>query len=340
MYVCVDATAYASIWLNTTIDGRNGSFSPLSNPAVSGQRVYFLAEFRPFEPYPPGHMTTTIRLYALDIRQVMVGRIQVIWYHEYDMTGTPVPLETTSGFKYDTARVLVQNDVVVGMLNYAIIPLRDGMTCKNGVCQNRKNQSSSFFGFKSLTISITDQGNSYKLNALVDPQLPFQVVAFVDPSVTSRIPQGFAHRAPPPPTDLWVSWCNSDFYSIISTMNPLTGKSVPAMSKIPALTSVTLTSKMTIFYNDNQQADSSNGTTTAVLMPLVFGYVTSSGDSYLAAVDVSSSEPVLRWTQKIPGNKPVLGQVTTTGLGRDTMMFVTTSKGAYFFELFSDESHG
>ena len=328
----IDGSPYASIWLNSTIDGDNGTFVPLSNPAVSGQRVYFLAKFVPFKPYPPGHMTTIVRLYAIDVRMIMVERIKVIWYHEYNMVGTPAP-SSNSSLIQDTARVVIQGDTVVGMLKYVIIPEQANSSCMTEECKLRHNRNNGFPGVKSLIISVMDQGDSYQLNVLLDAQPPFQAVAFVDPTITSTRRYKSAPSTSPPP-ELWVSWYGEDSYSIISVMNSLTGKSVPMMTKIPSLTNITLTSKMTIFYNDNQKASVNNKA--AVLMPIVFGYTTSDGDAYLAAVDVSSNEPELRWSLKLPGNMPALGQVTTTGLGRDTMMFVTTGKGVYFYELFSD----
>ena len=326
----IDGSPYASIWLNSTIDSDNGTFVPLSNPAVSGQRVYFLAKFVPFKPYPPGHMTTIVRLYAIDVRMIMVERIKVIWYHEYNMVGTPAP-SSNSSLIQDTARVVIQGDTVVGMLNYVIIPEQANSSCMTEECNLRYNR---FPGVKSLIISVMDQGDSYQLNVLLDAQPPFQAVAFVDTSITSGRGYKSASSTSPPP-ELWVSWYGEDSYSIISVMNSLTGKSVPMMTKIPSLTNITLTSKMTIFYNHSQSASLKNN-----IVVLMLGYTTSDGDAYLAAVDVSSNEPEFWWSLKLPGNMPALGQVTTTGLGRDTMMFVTTGKGVYFYELFyDDEKH-
>ena len=339
LFTCLDGTAYASIWLNDTVNDLNGTFVPLSNPAVSGERVYFLAKFSPFKPYPPGHMTSIIRLYALDVREIMVERIKVIWYHQYELTGTPAPLVDNSSIIQDTARVIIQKDVVVGFLNYVIIPASTNLTCTSPSCKSVERGSSSqgYPGFKSMVLSLKDQGDSYSVNFVLDSQPPFQAVAFVDPTITLAERPATASLKSPPPKDIWVAFRDKDSsYSVISTMDPTTGKLKPAMANIPSLTNISLTSKMTIFYND-QQVEKSNGTSSAVLLPIVFGYTTSSGDAYLAAVDMSSQPPELRWTQKMPSNQPVVGQVTTTGIGRDTMMFVTTGKGAYFYELFSDD---
>jgi len=285
-------------------------------------------------------MTSTIRLYALDVREIMVERIKVIWYHQYELTGTPAPLVEKSSVIQDTARIIVQNKVVVGFLNYVIIPASTNDTCRSHSCKSTSPGSSSreYPGFKSMVMSLKDQGDSYSVNVVLVSQLPFQAVAFVDSSITSAEHNGGSSKSPPL-EEIWVTFRNEDSYSVISTVDPMTGNSKPAMTNIPSLTNITLTSKMTIFYNDQQHVmrGNKNGTSSAVLMPIVFGYTTSSGEAYLAAVDISGTQPVLRWTEKMPSNQPAMGQVTTTGLGRDTMMFVTTGKGAYFYELFSDE---
>ena len=136
--------------------------------------MYFLAKFSPFKPYPPGHMTSIIRLYALDVREIMVERIKVMWYHQYELTGTPAPLVDNSSITQDTARVIIQKDVVISFLNY-VIPASTDLTCTSPSCKSPKRGSSSWrmSRVKSMVLSLKDQGDSYSVNFMLDSQSAF-----------------------------------------------------------------------------------------------------------------------------------------------------------------------
>lgn len=338
MFIFAAGTPHASIWLNTTVDGQHGTFVPLSNPAVSGMRVYIITAFVPSVP-TPGPPLTRLRLYAIDVREVMVERIKIIWYLDYNLSA--IPTSSYGQAEYDdddddrlsthtdeVARVIIHDSTVVAMVNYIVVPQCTISKCPSKKCNLDRNSSCS-----SLMMSVTDEGELYKLNFIRETFPPFQAVAYVSPDFTST---KCRHMNLVPPPEIWVSWVRNGSYSVISIVNIKTGKSVPKIDNFPSLGNITLTSKMTIFYNDKQRGAANCTAASSVLMPLVFGYTTSNGDAYMAAIDISSSEPELRWTLQLPGNVPALGQVTTAGIGRDTMMMVTTSRGVYFYVLFSD----
>ena len=328
-----DGTAYASIWLNTTVDGVNGTFIPLSPPAVSGERVYFIAGFKPLHSAPSPPNSLHLRMYAIDVRSIMVERIKVAWYHDMVLSdaelpylqslqaeciGTSYPWETPSG------NVLVEDGIVVATVNYGSqIP----PSCHQGACQESAPAS-----MHSVIMSLTDKGDSFQLNFEGKNTPPFQAVVYASPNFTRS---KCSPTAPPPAPSVWVSY-SVNGNSQIRNIDIKTGDVISTIS-IAALQDITLTSKMAIFYND-QVMECGSSRSEEMLIPLVFGYATKGGDYYIAAVDISPNPAELRWTVKTFDNSPPVGQITTVGKGRDTWMIVTTTQGCFFYLLYSDRA--
>lgn len=331
-FCIADGTAYASIWLNTTVGGVNGTFIPLSHPAVSGlrggERVYFVAGFKPAHPSPIITSSVHLRLYAIDVRDIMVERIKVAWYHDFTLYESSVPYlhgpqaecaGKSDPLEAEVANVLADNSVVVASVNYV------SPACGYGKCLEMASTN-------SLMLSVTDNGDStYEVNFFKKALPPFQTVVYPSPNFLEARSGDVMADQPPPvplPQSVWVSWLvNAGASSVIENINITTGDTITKIDT-SELKDILVTSKMAIFYNDG------SGDKEA-LIPLVFGYA-SKGDHYIAAVDISPSTPELRWTVKTFDNAPAVGQITTVGSDRDTMMIATTTKGVFFYMLYSD----
>lgn len=341
-----DGTAYASIWLNTTVDGVNGTFIPLSPPAVSGERVYFIAGFKPLQPQPTSSSDLQLRLYAMDVRTVMVERIKVAWYHDMVLSDAAVPYldgrqaecaGESNPLDPPVGNVLVfdNHGIVVANVNYVS---RARSSCRLWGCQGPSSKSTTH----SVMLSVTDMGESYRQNFVTKTLPPFQAAVYASPdfelSRSKCDPAAVPPPVPPPPS-AWVSWVVNGTTSQIQHLDIMTGNVLSTID-IAELKDITLTSKMAIFYNDQlmQCSDSGDGEGESMLVPLVFGYATKGGEYYIAAVDISPNPAELRWTVKTFDNSPVVGQITTVGRARDTWMAVTTTQGCFFYLLYSDST--
>ena len=336
----LDGTAFASIWLNTTFNGQNGTFIPLSNPAVSGERVYFVAAFKPFRPVDT--IDVHLRLYAIDVRPIMVERIKVIWYYDLTLHESNLPYLTSDlteciGRSDPTdpqvGSVLFEKEIsiVVASVNYV-----GGSKCSDG--------SADPSNMKSVVISVTDRGDHYTMNWQNEKYPPFQALAYASPYFTMSDCRGLQNRQQPiDPPHMWVSWVANGTRSIIEKIDIITGYTVYKMdNKVKELQNITVSSRLAIFYNDKKLY--CNGSVEDLqdkpLTPLVFGYYDwKDSTNYVGAVDLSTIDsPEFLWkVRTFDENASVVGQIATVGKGRSTMMALTTTHGAYFYVLFAEK---
>lgn len=110
------------------MDSVKGTFIPLSPPAVSGERVYFVAGFKPLQPTATPS-SLQLRLYAIDVRTVMVERIKVAWYHDMVLNDVTMPYLNgrqaecageSNPLEQDIGNVLVEDGIVVASVNQSI----------------------------------------------------------------------------------------------------------------------------------------------------------------------------------------------------------------------------
>lgn len=281
--------------------------------------------------------TPTLRLYAIDVRTIMVERIKIIWYHDVTLNNSAIPFLESSQASCSgqsdpldgpVANVFYEDGIVVASVNFIDL-------LKSGCTLGESCQRASYTN--SLLISVTDKGDSYTLNYDRSSQMPFQAVAYASPTFTVS---ECSKAMPNPSPSMWVSWASGN-RSLLEKRNIKTGDPIYKVN-IDSLKDVKLTSKLSIFYNDQLVRCWKNGSREHyredALTPLMFGY-SSNGQNYIAALDVSSSEPELQWSVKTPGSArgPAVGQITSVGKGRDTMMALTTPQGAYFYILFAEE---
>ena len=337
-----DGLAFASIWLNTTLDGQQGTFIPLSNPAVSGKRVYIIAAFKSSEPI--SSTDVHLRLYAIDVRPIMVERIKVIWFYDFTLHESNLPYlmnEVTECIgRYDptdpqVGSVLFEtsSNIVAATVNY-----RSSSGGDSG-CHGTD------YPYKSVLVSVTDNNDSYTVNFVKNSLPAFQAVAYASPNFTlSNCKHPGQSTLPPHVPSMWISWVVKETASSIQNINILTGSMIQTLDKIEELQNTTLTSRLSIFYNDKlMQKLYCNGIEQEVkddlLTPLMFGYHDwKDSTNYIGAVDVTDQPEFLWKVRTFDDNAPVVGQITTVGEGRDTMMALTTTHGAYFYVLFAESN--
>ena len=248
----------------------------------------------------------------------MVERIKVAWTYDFN-----AGLGATTFSQEDMANVLfeVSSKTIVALVSY----------------MEWEDPNTEYPA--SVLISVTDKGDTYHENFVKKKLPPFQAAAYPSPSFTGKACSSLnstvtnSDPPPPPPQSIWVSWVEpKTTYSKIENINALTGDVISTLD-FPELTNITVTSKLSIFYNDKPR-DCSGGDAD-MLVPLVFGYATN-GHGYIAAVDVGTSPAQMRWSIKTFDNAAPVGQITTVGRGRDTWMVVTTTQGCFFYLLYAD----
>ena len=151
-----DGIPHAGLWLNDTINGTEGTFLPLSAPAVKGNRLYLVTIFKPQRALYT-HPDTLLRLYAIDAHTTITSRLEVAW--EYDLvmenTYTPAPnnYHNPEGVLLPLSSILVQNNTVVMAVN-VVRYHSDWTTAPVPALLNG-----------STLLSVTDQGGSaYTVN--------------------------------------------------------------------------------------------------------------------------------------------------------------------------------
>ncbi|KAH3782531.1 uncharacterized protein LOC127840998 [Dreissena polymorpha] len=82
-----NAIPVAEIFLNDTIQNANGTFLPISQPVVNGQRFYLLTEFVPeddSDSYAPSVLNLQ-RLFAIDINDRPADIMTIAWFFNFEM---------------------------------------------------------------------------------------------------------------------------------------------------------------------------------------------------------------------------------------------------------------
>ena len=166
-----DGVPHAGLWLNDTVNGTEGTFLPLSTPAVSNNRLYFLSLFKP-QGAQYTYPNALLRLYAIDVHTTISNRLEVAWKYDLILKNAYIP---GPGNYHNAERVLlplssiiVQNNTVVASVN--VVQYSAGwMVAPDPVMLNG-----------STIISVTDGGSTeyavnYAENLVSDAHLPVVV---------------------------------------------------------------------------------------------------------------------------------------------------------------------
>ncbi|XP_052770889.1 uncharacterized protein LOC128210576 [Mya arenaria] len=94
-----DAIPVAVIFLHDTIQNTNGTFLPISQPVVSGQRFYLLTEFVPEKDSYDPTVLNLQRLYAIDVHTRLANIMTVAWFYNFEMEDQNLKFERANNNK-------------------------------------------------------------------------------------------------------------------------------------------------------------------------------------------------------------------------------------------------
>ncbi|XP_061171902.1 uncharacterized protein LOC133181404 [Saccostrea echinata] len=99
----------------------NGTFIPIAPPVVSGHRIYILTAFR-----PDGKKTALSmqRLYAIDIFNVLSGKLKIAWYFNFERLSSPTSKVNRNVYKAASVepQILVNTDTNMLYVNLPPLP--------------------------------------------------------------------------------------------------------------------------------------------------------------------------------------------------------------------------
>ncbi|XP_061189656.1 uncharacterized protein LOC133197570 [Saccostrea echinata] len=83
---------HASMDFRAEEERTNGTFIPVAPPVVSGHRIYILTEFRPDYSIHQPDILGMQRLFAIDMKNVMMGRLETAWVFNFERLDRLGPL--------------------------------------------------------------------------------------------------------------------------------------------------------------------------------------------------------------------------------------------------------
>ncbi|XP_062567571.1 uncharacterized protein LOC134229798 [Saccostrea cucullata] len=83
---------HASMDFRAEEERTNGTFIPVAPPVVSGHRIYILTEFRPDYSLHQPDILGMQRLFAIDMKNVMMGRLETAWVFNFERLDRLGPL--------------------------------------------------------------------------------------------------------------------------------------------------------------------------------------------------------------------------------------------------------
>ncbi len=169
-FCTADGIPDASIFINDTVNSRNGTFVPLLSPAFVLNRFYLLTAFWPHDDTELE--TYTVRLYAIDLRDVMVERFKTAWYHEVTGKGkVPTVKERFHGCTVKPSEKVVS----------PAMPSVGGTMAINKTIIAHVKITNSDSSEGSVIISVDDTGTSYKKNFVSEAKSSSPLVSIAHP---------------------------------------------------------------------------------------------------------------------------------------------------------------
>ncbi|XP_045190959.2 uncharacterized protein LOC123547770 [Mercenaria mercenaria] len=288
-----NAIPVAEIFLNDTVQRSNGTFLPISQPVVNGQRFYLLTEFVPeSENFSPSVLNLQ-RLYAIDIHNRPADIMTIAWFYNFEMEHTDIPADTvvprSEKMKYIMSSIQAKQNLLWDYSSQSVY-----VSLPPPYMSNRQ---STFWGFR-------DEGNSSSLTIRSQLDVTHLATFEADSDVNDANNRG---------SYLWVSTSDSKFCTVRSDGN--ISRTIDINSIFG--TDVVITSKVGLV-RENDTADDI----------LLFGAkVTESTDKfrhvisafpnaklndvfYFVAIDTSSPSGHILWLKGLPDTYEVKGQIT------------------------------
>ncbi|XP_060598603.1 uncharacterized protein LOC132752309 [Ruditapes philippinarum] len=292
-----NAIPVAEIFLNDTVQRTNGTFLPISQPVVNGQRFYLLTEFVPeSENFDPSVLNLQ-RLYAIDIHHRPADIMTIAWSYNFEMESP------------------TNDEIIQVSRNEKIMHIKNSIQKQQNLLWDyatqgvyvslpppyMSNRQSTFWGFR-------DEGNDTALT-IRSPLDVSHLATFEADSDNVRHHDGGKQSG----SYLWISTADSRLCTIKSDGNVSRTINVNSIFG----TDVVITSKLALV-RQNDTADDI----------LIFGAkVTKQTDSfrkvvasfsntninetfYVVAIDTSSPTGHIMWMQALPDGYEVKGQIT------------------------------
>ena len=348
----IDGIPHASIWLNDTIDGVNGTFIPLNNPAINSsvsERLYILTVFRPMhvESLQDRYFSKGLhmRLYAFDVTGNMADRIQTIWYHDFILPAASIPYVESKesmckvSYPHDPAAAdsahNTETDKEQKPVNATELPA-DLVVQGHVVLAAFNYVDSQSGGNHCQLLALTNLGKNYSINFSKDISQQCYGMAYNSHKVT-------VNEDSPPGKQLLVwlhvfdSAANGSTLLLTDMMSGDVATKV-SLSTLIGKRGVKITSRMLIAYlylgnntTDHHAHFSEQSSKTPI--PFIFGFTDSSGEGSVIAVDLSESDMKVIWTLPLTKDQYVSGQICTVDRLQDSLMVFTDQSGVYFYQI-------
>lgn len=335
----VDGIPHASIWINDTVNGVNGTFIPLNNPAVQGERMYVLAGFKPWNNTIQENVF--LRLFTISVRDSEINRIKIEWFHDFILpSGVTIPYIHSSetvcstrapptshgnndegfgtninNFDYiendsePIADIAVETDSVIVVFN-----------CHTGSFKGSGNESIQGQKLNSKIVVVQDQGTRYSVKYTKTFEHPFQSVA-VDSS-TPNVNDGTSRRE----ESVWISFYDSSVnQSALMSLGITTGEVMSHIniSNILGTKIARITSKMTFLHHQRSLVKAN------MINPLVFGVLIDNSKSVIISLDTASV--LLLWS--LDQDDRCIGQISTVDRARDSLLVMSNTVGVSVYLL-------
>ena len=283
-----NAIPVAEIFLNATVQRTNGTFLPISQPVVNGQRFYLLTEFVPeSETFDPSVLNLQ-RLYAIDIHDRPADIMTVAWFFNFEME-TPDIEENIQSSRSD--KILHISNTIQSQQNLLWDYASQGVYVSLPPPYMGNGQS-TFWGFR-------DEGNDTTLkirsNLDVTHLATFEADSDDDERRHNTDNQGGSY--------LWVGTSDSKLRTV--TVNGNVSKVIDVNSIFG--TDVVITSKLALVRQNDTANDIlifgakiSKQTDAFRNIIASFPNVNANGTFYVVAIDTSAATGHMLWVQGLP----------------------------------------
>lgn len=347
----VDGIPHASIWLNDTIDGVNGTFIPLSNPAGQDERMYVLTAFKPWNRNSERNKSegnVHLRVYAISVLSTEINRIRFDWFYDEVISNIsipylndketvcnvrPIPGDAEDGLDLQTvgadfedkltavdsepvAHVTTIADTVFVLFNY--YPDISEHTA-NGSKSARLTPC-----MKSNILVIQDLKENYSVKYMKEFKQPFQAVGFDSPSPDRewKLP-GRRMSKQQEEDSVWIAFNDLQVKQALLMQLGVSNDTVLSTINVSGLLgakTVRITSKMSFLYHQESLRSQKQA-----VSPLVFCVLVDSSKAYVVAMDVSDGSGKSLWLLDV--GKICVGQISTVDRAQDSLLVVSDTTG-------------
>jgi len=272
-----NAIPVAVIFLNATIQNTNGTFLPISQPVVNGQRFYVLTEFVPEDEMYDASLLNLQRLYAIDVHDRSADIMTIAWFYNFEMEHRPLQRPGQVVYRKDHLAYLRDN---INTIQNVLWDYSTGSVYVTLPPPYMMNRARSFWIFLDATDDV-------KLSFRSDT-LQVAHMATFETNTGLSVPSA---------DYVWVASSDGKFLKIGKNGNVSSSFDVSILIGGP----LTITSKVTLARDSDDGDD-----------VLLFGatLVTKTQPTNIVLAVLPGTSPVVLWGTAVPDNMVVLGQLT------------------------------